>query len=827
MRVPVSWLRDLVALDTEVTGRQVAERLVAAGLEVETVERFGEGLTGPVVVGEVLAIEELTGFKKPIRYCQVEVGGAEPQAIVCGARNFAVGDRVVVALPGAVLPGGFAIASRKTYGHVSNGMICSAAELGTGEGHDGILVLPADAAVGADAVELLGVRDEVLDIAVTPDRGYALSLRGVARETATAFDLPFRDPAEVPVPTDDGQGHPVRIEDPAGCPRLVARTVTGLDPKAPSPLWLQRRLQLCGVRSISLVVDVTNYVMLELGQPLHAYDATTLRGALTVRRAEPGEKLQTLDGGVRALTAGDLLITDDSGPIGLAGVMGGASTEVTASTETVVLEAAYFDPITIARASRLHKLSSEASRRFERGVDPALAPAAAERAATLLVELGGGSLDQGVTHCGAEPARAALTIAADHPDRVAGTEYGTEAVVRRLEQVGCAVVPAEQGRLSVTPPSWRPDLTDPNDLAEEVIRLQGYDNLPSVLPPSPVGRGYTPAQRLRRRVGQALAYAGHVETPCYPFVGDQAWEALGLAADDPWRRTVRLLNPLSDEEPQLRSTLLPGLLAAARRNVGRGFADLALFELGQVFLDRAAGPAPQPPVDRAPTEAELAALAAALPEQPRRVAAVLVGQREPAGRWGAGRPVSWSDAVEAAHTVARAAGLTLTVRQGQRAPWHPGRCAELVLVTPGGEQLVGFAGELHPRVLTRLQLPPRACAMELDLDALAAADPTLVSAEPVSAFPVAVQDVALVIDESVPAAQVEAALRAGAGELLESIQLFDVYSGEQLPAGKRSVAYALRFRAPDRTLTTEEASAAREAAVAVAAERTGAVLRGA
>jgi phenylalanyl-tRNA synthetase beta chain len=835
MRVPLSWLREYVDLPAGESGRDVQAKLISVGLEVETVDQLGAGLKGPLVVGKVLTIEQLEGFKKPIRFCTVDVGSANgtgaPQEIVCGAANFAVGDKVVVILPGGVLPGNFEISARKTYGRKSHGMICSGAELGMGDdGSHGIIVLPPEHEVGSDAIELLELVDEVLDIAVSADRGYCLSMRGVAREAAIAYGLPLRDPALLDVPGPNSYGYQVKVSDPAGCDRFTARTVTGLDQEARSPIWLQRRLQKAGMRPISLAVDVTNYVMLELGQPLHAYDRSRVQGAIGVRRAEAGEKLVTLDGAKRVLDAEDLVITDDRGPIGLAGVMGGANTEIAdheeaEGTTDVVIEAAHFDPVAIARTARRHKLSSEASKRFERGVDPQAASAAAQRTVDLLVLLAGGTAEAGVTEIVAPSVPHTISIPADHPDRVAGMEYGRETVVRRLQQVGCHVDGSDD--LVVTVPSWRPDLTDPNDLAEEVIRLEGYENLPSTLPELPSGRGLTESQKLRRRVGRALAGAGYVEVQAYPFIGDAVLDQLGLDADDPRRTTVKLANPLSDAEPALRTTLLPGLLGALRRNDGRGSHDLALFETGLVF--RPTGDEsvpPRLPVDRRPTDAELAALDAALPRQPRRVAVVLTGAREQAGWWGDGHPATWADAVEAGRTVAREAGVELTVRKDQHAPWHPGRCAALY-GGADGDVLIGHAGELHPRVIKALHLPERTCAMELDLDGLERLASGPVVAPSVSAFPVATQDVALVVDDAVPAADVESALRSGAGELLESLRLFDVFTGEQIGAGKKSLAYALRFRAPDRTLTAEEASAARDAAVTAAGERTGAALRGA
>ncbi len=878
MKVPLSWLREYVDLPA-VTAHEVADRLTAAGLKLEGIESVGHEVKN-VVVGEVLAIEELTGFKKPIRYCQVEVGEAAPRGIVCGATNFDAGDRVPVALPGAVLPGGFEIGSRKTYGRLSDGMICSARELGVGDDHTGIMVLPPGTPIGADVVELLGLRDDVLELEITPDRGYALSIRGVAREAATAYGVPFRDPADVDLPADSGESYPASIADPTACDRLVLRTVTGLDPQAPSPLWMRVRLARAGMRPVSLAVDVTNYVMLELGQPLHAYDRARLQGPIGVRRAREGETMETLDHVSRSLDPDDILITDDSGPIGLAGTMGGLHTEISDTSTDLVIEAAHFSAVGISRQSRRHNLVSEASRRFERGVDRELPLYASWRAVQLLVAHGKGTAEPGVTHVSYDVEPTTITIPVDYPGRVAGVPYDRQTVVRGLEQVGCTVVPAGAGHgepgaqaaepagpeadgspeaagtgaehaalgtatvaggtavaaklsvigdstdlITVTPPSWRPDLTDPNDLAEEVIRLVGYEGLPSVLPAAPAGAGLTEAQRLRRRVGRALASAGYVEVLSYPFIGDRDLDGLLLPADDPRRTAVRLTNPISEDEPLLRTTLLPGLLKALVRNVGRGFADVALFETGLVYRPEPGAPltAPVLGVDRRPTEAELASIEAALPRQPLRVAAVLAGEFERSGWWGGGREASWADAVEAARMVAGQAGVRLTVTADRHEPWHPGRCAAL----HAGDTLVGHAGELHPRVAEAYGLPPRTCAMELELSLLEAMLPGPAQTPRVSAYPIATQDVALIVPETVPEADVATALREGAGDLLESIRLFDVYTGPQVGAEKKSLAYSLRFRAPDRTLTVEETTAARDAAVALASDRTGAILRGA
>ena len=820
MKAPISWLAEYADLPSELTPRRLADALIRTGSEVEGVEVGAEGLSGPIVVGRVKEFaDEPQKNGKVIRWCQVEVGEDEPRGIVCGAHNFAAGDLVVVALPGAVLPGGFAISARKTYGHVSDGMICSVRELGIGDEHDGILVLPPDSGKpGDDPFDLLGLRDAVLDIAVTSDRGYCLSIRGLAREAAAALDVPFRD-VTVPLPEVDGRAYEVLIDDPSGCDRFSARAVTGLDPHAPSPEWMVRRLRQCGIRSISLAVDVTNYVMLETGQPLHAFDRAKLRGPIRVRRARAGETLTTLDDVTRRLDPDDMLVTDDSGPIALAGVMGGDSTEIGDDTTEVLLEAAHWDPDSIARAVRRHKLPSEAARRFERDVDPEIAGTALARCVELLVTHGGATAVDGYTVVGTPLERPVIELDAHRAERIAGMPIPREQVIGNLEAVGCAVEGADV--LHVTPPSWRPDLTLAADLVEEVLRLVGHDRLPSVLPAAPPGTGLTPRQVMMRAISRAVAAAGFAEVLTYPFVSPSVHDSLGLDADDPRRRALRLVNPLSDDEPELRTSLLPGLLATALRNVGRGQRDLAIFEVGTVFQPHAGqGPAPVPGVDGRPTAEQLAAVDAALPAQPRHLAVVLCGDRERAGWWGTGRAATWADAVEAAQVVARAARAELSTRNAQYAPWHPGRCAELLL----GGRVIGHAGELHPRVITALGLPERTCAMELDLDAFPVPLPP--RAPVISSFPPVLLDVALVVPVEVPAAALEATVRSAAGPLLESVRLFDVYADEQrLGAGLRSLAFALRFRAPDRTLTVEEATAARDAAVAAAAERHGARLR--
>jgi phenylalanyl-tRNA synthetase beta chain len=878
MRVPLSWLREYAPLADSVPAAEVARELTAAGLEVESVEAVGHDIRG-VVVGEVLGIEELTGFKKPIRYCRVSTGD-QTREVICGAVNFAVGDRVPFAPPGSVLPGGFEIGAKKAYGRTSEGMICSARELAIGEDHSGILVLDPSAPLGEDFVSYAGLADHVLDIAVTPDRGYALSVRGVARELATAFGVPYTDPADTgltgDVTAESPDVYPASIADPTACDRFVLREAHGFDPAAPTPLWMRVRLARADMRGVSLAVDITNYLMVELGQPMHAFDKAALSGPIVVRRARPGERLETLDHVVRDLDPDDILITDSSGPISMAGTMGGLATEISESSRDLVIEAAHFSARGTARMSRRHRLFSESSYRFEREVDRELPLRASAKAVALLGSLGGATVVPGCTHAQVDVPAVTISLAADYPGRVAGMTYSPATVIRRLREVGCevtepgedAVAPAEEteaapakptaaarsaalnrrarhdhGRhesettvLTVAPPSWRQDLRYPSDLAEEVIRLEGYDNIPVKMPRATAGRGLTGAQRRRRAVGRVLAGAGYVEVLSSPFASAADWDRLQLPADDPRRYATRISNPLSEDEPFLRTTLLPGLLRVLARNLGRGFADVALQEMGLVFRPAPGQPrtAPIPRVDRGPAVAELADINAALPHQPLRLGMVLAGDFEEAGWWGSGRVAGWPDAIEAARDVLRACRASFQIVADQHAPWHPGRCAAIYVTgDDGGQVLAGHAGELHPRVLQAFKLPARVCAAELDMSVIeaAVADLPPVQEPVISAYPVATQDVALVVADSVPAAQVEAALSTGAasadgGSLLEDVRLFDIYAGEQIAAGHKSLAYRLRFRAPDRTLTDEETTAARDAAVAEAGRQVGAVLRG-
>ncbi|MFW0793047.1 phenylalanine--tRNA ligase subunit beta [Gordonia sp. CPCC 205515] len=833
MRAPQSWYTEVLRQGDpqwSATTEEIDAGFVRVGFEIEDIEPFPT-ITGPLVIGRVATIEELTEFKKPIRFCTVEVGEAEPRGIVCGARNFAEGDLIVAALPGVVLPGPFEIASRKTYGRVSDGMICSVSELGIGHDHSGILVLaPGTAEPGADAREVLGLDDAAIDVNVTPDRGYAFSVRGLGRELAGSFGVPFVDPglatAALTAPAQSeppaaatGDGWPVAIDDDSQATRYTARTITGVDATAVSPWWLQKRLMVAGIRPISAIVDITNYVMIELGQPLHAFDADKLSGTITVRSATAGEKLTTLDGVDRVLDPEDVVIADNSGPIALAGVMGGGSSEVSDATTTVLLESATFDQVRVFRTGKRHKLTSEASKRFERIVDPEITAVASDRAAQLIVEIAGGTIASPLSEARVEvPPTPNIEIPADEPDRTAGIGYPAGTTARRLDEVGCTVTGTDP--LTVTPPSWRPDLKQRADLVEEVLRLEGLEGIPAIVPSAPAGTGLTPAQRRRRAIGRTLALDGFVEVLPYPFMPAGVFDQWDLPADDPRRHTVKVLNPLDAERPELNTTLLPGLFEMASRNIARGQRDLSLYTIGQVeFAGDNVTAMAALDVTRRPTDEEIAALDASLPRQPLHVAVVVTGLYEPAGPWGPGRAADYLDAFEAARSIGRAAGVEVTFTAAEHRPWHPGRCAA---VTVDGVT-VGYAGELHPAVLERAGLPKRLCAVELEVDALPLTEN--LPAPRVSVFPAVLQDVAVVVAETASAADVAAALREGAGELLESIELFDVFTGAQVGEGSKSLTFALRFRASDRTLTEEEANEAKMAAVAHADAVIGARLR--
>jgi phenylalanyl-tRNA synthetase beta chain len=819
MKIPLSWIREFAALPKDVDLERIENAFVGVGFEVEGVDIQGSDLKGPLVVAKVIGIEELVGNKKPIRYVELDCGEAKTRFVICGATNFAVNDLVVAALPGAVLPGGFSISARETYGKTSNGMICSARELGISDEHSGIIVLPADCAkVGTDAIELLEINDAVFDIAVNPDRGYALSVRGLARELAAALGCKYEDPALKVKSSEfaiNKNGIQISVEDKSALSIVYIRTISDFKATAATPLWMSRRIEKCGMRSISLAVDITNYVMLELGQPLHAFDASKINAELIIRSAGSTKTIKTLDNQERKLIEEDLVVADKKEALALAGVMGGASSEVTDSTTQIALETARFEPIRIAKSSRRHKLSSEASRRLERGVDPSLAEISSARAISLMIELGGGKY-VGSSLSGEPKYAPVVSFDPNFVSKYLGTKVSLTEVEEKLKIVGCDVKKKSDTSWEIDPPSWRSDLLLAPDLVEEVARMIGYERIPSTLPTGKAGAALTPMQNRKRAVGNYLAANGFSEVYNYPFVNPDYVAQLGFVGDR--AKSFKLANPMSEEFPELRTHLLPGLLLTAVRNQGRGAKDIALFEIGSVFrnTEKLASPG-EVGTDRVPDAAIREKIYKSVPNQPLHVGAVVAGKLGTDSWNGKAAEFTWVEAIGFARSIIESTGNVATAKASDFAPWHPGRCAELLV----NGKPVAHAGELHPRVISALGLPPRACAFVVVLSALEFSGSK--KSETLITMPAAIQDLALVVDENVLASDVESALRSGAGDLLESITLFDRY--DKLGDGKVSLAFTMVFRASDRTLTADEVSEYRNTAAQAALKACGAVIR--
>ena len=785
MRVSYKWLQDYV--DLTLSPGDLADRLTLVGLAVEGIEEPGQGITR-VFTGRILSINPHPNADR-LTVCQVDTGGSEPIQIVTGATNISVNDVVPVAVEGAKLAGGLTIKKSKLRGVESRGMMCSGDELGLdpktmpADQARGVMILPGDTLPGLDAKTVLGLDDTVLELELTPNRGDCLSMVGVAREVAallgTALKLP--EPAYVEIPESIVGRVRVDIDDPALCRRYVARLFSKVQ-IGPSPMWLQQRLRSVGVRPISNIVDLTNYVMMELGQPLHAFDYDRLvDGRIIVRRANEGETIVSLDNMERRLTQGMLVIADPSGPVAVAGVMGGLSTEVTAATTNILLESAWFEPVSVRRTSRDLGLRSESSSRFEKGIDIGGCFRAADRVAQLIQELGIGEVVAGAVDnypmLGTEktillrPARAVHVLGAVIPrDEMA-------AILKRLQ----FRVQDSGENMLVTVPTHRPDVTMEEDLIEEVARLYGYDQIPSTLPTGATTRGArTGGQAFMKRVKESMVSCGFNEVITYSFTSPRIFDQLGLPEDSPLRYTVNVMNPLSEEQSVMRTLLLPGLLEVLQRNHNRRVTDGAVFELGNVFYPRPGS---------------------SLPDEKPRLAVAIMG-RIPGGWANPDAPLDYYHLKGVMETVLAALGTdgVSFAPVHDRPGFHPGRTA---LVEAGGREL-GVIGELHPEVLENLDLPQRVTGCELDLEILAEVSGRPFQFSPLPRYPAADRDLAVVINKDVPARDVMAIIRQAAGPLLASVELFDVYTGEQVKEGCRSLAFALRFQASDRTLTDAE-----------------------
>ncbi len=790
MRVPISWLREYC--DPPLTAAEIGDRLAMTGTEPDRIEHFGVSSADGFVIGKVLEAEQHPNADR-LRVCRVDDGDG-PRTIVCGAPNVAAGQTVAVALPGAIMPGGQRLGEAKLRGVVSSGMILAEDEVGVGEDHGGIMVLPDELTAGAPLLDHLTIVDDVLDLEVEPNRPDCLSVYGVARELHAASEAPLAaDPTDEDAAASGsdsvGDHASVEIADPDICPRFTARVFDGVKVGS-SPLWLKARLAAAGQRSISNVVDITNYVMLLTGQPLHAFDLDEVRGRrIVVRRATDGERMLTLDGEERTFDSSMALVCDAEGPSGVAGIMGGRVSEVSERTTRVLMEAATWVGPNVLRSSARLGLRSEASARFEKQLHPEQAPAAQRLAARLMVELCGARMAPGTID--EYPGRSEPRVVGLRHARIGallGTEIPRPEVEAILGRLGFAPEATDAGFDVKVPPFRDADVQREADLIEEVARIHGLERLPATLPARrrAVGR-LTPAQRVRRRAEDALRDRGLHEVVAYSFTAPSTLARLRLEED-----ALAVGNPLSEEASVMRPLLLPGLLDAAARNAARGRPGVALFESAHVYRP---GEAAEPPPG-AP---------AGVPADEHHHLAALLTRAAP-GTWR--RPPLAADFFAAKGLVEALLGalrIEWSVAPGQRPFLHPGRSARVV---SGGQEL-GWVGELHPAVAREWSVEG-AAAFELDLDSIAALAPTGADFREVSTFPLLLQDIAVVVPEAVTGGEVDAVVRRGGGDLLSGTTLFDVYRGEQVGEGRRSLALRLEFGAPDRTLTDDDVAGLRE-----------------
>jgi phenylalanyl-tRNA synthetase beta chain len=798
MRVALGWLAEWIDVPPL---EALVERLTLAGIEIERIERTGPDLSA-IRVGHVVAREKHPDADK-LSLCRVDVGAGEPLEIVCGAPNVAAGQRVAVALAGAELPGGLRIKKSKIRGVVSNGMICSARELGLGDSHEGILVLDASAPLGRPLPEVLRTGDVVLDFELTPNRGDWASMLGIAREVRALFGGTLRLPPHTPAESGEPAASRVAIaiDDRAGCHRYAARIVRGVR-VGPSPAWVVARLEAAGVRSVSNVVDVTNLVMLELGQPLHAFDLDRLRGStIRVRAAQPGERLRTLDGQERALEAGDLAIADESGAIALAGVMGGADSEVHAGTTNVLLESAHFAPSRVRRTARRLGLHSEASYRFERSVDPDGQQRAVDRAALLLAELAGGSVAPGVVQASGEPAPRCAEIVLDpaRANRLLGTRLSPVEMSALLARVDVTTA-SEGSLLRCRPPRYRADLAIAEDLVEEIARIHGYDAIPVTLPPA-ANEGITlpPRRATLDAVRASLVGAGLTELMTFVCVDAAEHDALRLAPGDARRAAVRVVNPIHAGESTLRTQLVGTLLRAARGNLARQTAALRLFEVGRVFRKNAPDALPHEPIE----------------------AAVLLTAPEP-GLWDTGATPVFFHAKGVAERLLADLAKPATFVAGECEPFlHPSASGRFLVA---GRPVMAV-GELHPDCARGFEIDVPTALAVVDVDALDALRVPGPRYREVSRQPRVVRDLAVLLGCEVPAGAVLEAIRKQAGGLLTSAHVFDRYEGKGVPEGRVSLAFRLVFQHNERTLTETEVGKATERIVAMLAQQFGGELR--
>jgi len=800
VRVSYNWLKEYVEVDRNPV--DLAAALTQAGIAVEQVEEYHGGLEG-VVIGRIMDIEPHP-HAEHLKVCKVSIGANSLLTLVSGAPNLACGILVPVAVEGAVLPGGKAITNTVFRGILSQGMLCSAVELGLpDDGSGGIMVLPGTAQEGLPVSACLGLADSVMVLELTPNRADCLAMVNVAREVAAITGSSFKPPETIlePGSKDAAEYTKVDILEPELCQRYVAKIIEGVT-VGPSPAWMRHRLEAAGIRSINNIVDVTNYVMLEMGQPLHAFDYHTLaEGRIEVRRARTGEEIISLDGVTRVLDPEMLVIADGSGPVAIAGVMGGLATEITGTTTTVLLESAHFHPQSIRKTSRRLSLRSESSMRFEKGVDLAGCRAAADRAAQLMVMIGGGRVAQGAVDVfPGEVKPVMVNLRIRRVNEILGTTLTMDEVASIMDRLSFPYRVQEGLALVVSVPTYRGDIGKEIDLIEEVARLYGYHLIPSTLPHGPVNAGRTRSQRLEDRCHTLLEAMGLTEVITYSFINPSAFDRLQLPPEHPWRTVVEIRNPLSEEQRVMRPTLLHGLLEVAARNTNRRMGNLALFEIGRAFV---------------PQKGKQ------LPDEPLKLGVVATGEID---RGWQEKPlaVDFYMLKGVLEELLGRLGLDdYDIRRGEHPSCHPGRTGKVSL---NGTE-VGFIGELHPAVMEEYGLTRRCYVFELDLGHVAAQAADYRFYKAIPRFPSVTRDVALLVDQTLPASDVERVIIGAGGPLLQQVRLFDVYQGGQVPPGKRSLAYSLMFQNMEKTLTDGEVNAIMQVIRTTLVETLGAELR--
>ncbi|BCJ88095.1 phenylalanine--tRNA ligase subunit beta [Effusibacillus dendaii] len=811
MKISYKWLQDYVDLGADMTPEKLAELLTDHGIPVEVIERLNKGVHN-VVVGHVVQTEQHPNADK-LKVCRVDAGQAELLQIVCGAPNVKAGQKVPCALPGAELPGDIKIKRAKLRGVESQGMLCSAAELGLDtrllpkEQTEGLYILPEDAKPGELIEPLLGLDDVVLELELTPNRADCLSYRGVAYEVAAILNrkVKFEGPVSIPVTEPANSSEQVKVEIQSdNCTQYSVQVVKGIQ-VAPSPLWLQTRLLTAGIRPISNIVDVTNYVMLEYGQPLHAFDLSQVKeSTIIVRQAKAGERIVTLDGQERQLDESMLVIADPERAIGLAGVMGGENSEVREQTSMIALESAYFDPGTTRLTGKKLGLRSEAQMRFEKGIDPSIMRSALLRAAQLMADLGGGQVVGQPVEIISRPAQElTIDLRITRTNQILGTNLSAEVIQSFMQRLGFAVSERDADTLAVTVPVRRTDISREIDLIEEAARLYGYDKISTTMPVGVLSQGaYTGGQWLRRTIRELLSGMGLLEIVTYSFTSPGSLQPLSLADESPLRKQIPLALPMSDERKVLRTTMLPSLAEVVGYNLNRKNNDLALFEIGTVFHPNSL------PITEQPLEKT-------------KLAAILTGGFGSQNIGEKPRKVDFYTVKGIVETLLSQLGITNVVYNSDERPgMHPGRTARAVV---NGTE-IGFFGALHPLAENTWGLK-ETYYLELDVNTLQQFSRSAIEFRPLPKFPAIERDLAVVVTLDIPAGSLEQTIREAAGDLLKEVRLFDVYQGEQVAAGNKSVAFSLVYRAEDRTLTDEEVQVRHDQVVQSLREKYQAELR--